>query len=330
MHVREGGGEVMGGRGGRRVSRREGWETDGELSPTSEEMALQVPRSKSGVALTIDFIPGVVPPMLSRLNETAQKPSNQSTTNADRLRTHSVIDDRKRLAGLGLAAEVDSLYTMHGIPKLRRVPQTKPAKKVSLFHAGKCHYLEVEPEDLQGEIIQTFGPEGLPQDEYFPIDAFDRERGIVASYLNMCPPELRRSLKLRSASICRRRTELRTVQNWVKEKKAELAILRQEYKDCVENAGAKSSELETLLKAMDDQPLERINTKQRLKKFMEKMNEVLKEMERKEEAISNTTKELMELKQLIVTTRYNITRVQEAHDRDCERMHKYVEHQLQP
>jgi len=81
---------------------------------------------------------------------------------------------------------------------------------------------------------------------------------------------------------------------------------------------------------MDDQPLERINTKQRLKKFMEKMNEVLKEMERKEEAISNTTKELMELKQLIVTTRYNITRVQEAHDRDCERMHKYVEHQLQP
>ena len=48
------------------------------LEDEREQVQLQnVPKSSSGVRLTMDYIPGVVDPIVSSLNETALMPVNQ-------------------------------------------------------------------------------------------------------------------------------------------------------------------------------------------------------------------------------------------------------------
>ena len=58
---------------------------DAEEAEQEERELKDAPMSKSGVALTIDYIPCVAPAIVHSLNETAQQPGNQATTNTGML-----------------------------------------------------------------------------------------------------------------------------------------------------------------------------------------------------------------------------------------------------
>jgi hypothetical protein len=224
--------------------------------------------------------------------------------------------------------QVESAYAHHGVPPAKKTLQTKPAKRVSLFHEDKFHYVDVVAEDLQGEIIESIGPTGLHEDLYYPIDGHDKLKGVNAAYLQLCPPELQRSLKLRSAGLTRRRAELRVAKNWAALKKGEIAGLKVELSQLFVKNDIRANQVEMLMKKMDEQPLSRAETKRFLKQELEKLQEGVRDCSRREQELQVATEHLLHLREVMVQTKYKISRAEEAHDRDCERIHVYVENHL--
>jgi hypothetical protein len=43
---------------------------------------------------------------------------------------------------------------------------------------------------VQGTVVEEEGPLGMKEDKYLPIDDYDVRRGVIPSYLDLCPPEL--------------------------------------------------------------------------------------------------------------------------------------------
>ena len=223
---------------------------------------------------------------------------------------------------------MESAYSHHGVPPATKTVQTTPAKRVSIFHEDKFHYVDVVAEDIQGEIIESIGPTGLHEDLYYPIDGQDNLKGVNAAYLQLCPPELQRSLKLRSAGLTRRRAELRVAKNWAALKKAEISGLKVELSQALVKNEIRANQVDIWVKKMDDEPLSRGETKRFLKQELEKLQEGIKDASRKEHEVQVATDHLLKLRELMVQTKYKIARAEEAHDRDCERIHVYVENRL--
>jgi hypothetical protein len=90
----------------------------------------------------------------------------------------------------------------------------------------------------------------------------------------------------------------------------------------------RANQVEIWTKKMDDEPLSRPETKRFLKMELEKLHEGIRDASRKEDEIAHATENLLKLKELMVATKYKIARAEEAHDRDCERIHVYVENKL--
>lgn len=59
--------------------------------------------------------------------------------------------------------------------------------------------MRADGDGTTGELVESIGPTGLHEELYYPIDGHDTLKGVNASYLQMCPPEMQRALKLRSA-----------------------------------------------------------------------------------------------------------------------------------
>ena len=284
-----------------------------------------VPMSESGVALTMDFIPGLYPTVVHSLNQVQNLPVNQRSTNHTRQAVQSMADQRRQVEALGLAAQVESVYARQGVPPSQRLLQAKPAKTVSMFYEDQFHYIQVEPKDVKGELIAGKDELGVADDIYVPIDFLDVSKGVNPTYLQMCPPKLQRALKLRAAGLTRRRAEVRTAEKWAKIKREEISVLKDEYKSKCEVAEIKANLCQSLVKTMDEHPLQRMATKRKLRQELEKLEEATKDATRKEEDLSKATHHLMHLKGLIVATRYQIALAEEAHSRDCQRMHAHVE-----
>ena len=281
--------------------------------------------SESGVALTLDFIPGLYPTVVHSLNQVQNLPVNQRSTNHTRQAVQSMADQRRQVEALGLAAQVESVYAHHGVPPSQRLLQAKPAKTVSMFYEDQFHYIQVEPKDVKGELIAGKDELGVADDIYVPIDFLDVSKGVNPTYLQMCPPKLQRALKLRAAGLTRRRAEVRTAEKWARIKREEISVLKDEYKSKCEVAEIKANLCQSLVKTMDEHPLQRMATKRKLRQELEKLEEATKDATRKEEDLSKATHHLMHLKGLIVATRYQIALAEEAHSRDCQRMHAHVE-----
>lgn len=130
------------------------------------------------------------------------------------------------------------------------------------------------------------------------------------------------------AGLTRRRAEMRTAKNWAALKKGEIAGLKEEYRQILVKNDIRANQVEGWVKRMDDEPLSRQETKRFLKIELEKLQEGIRDATRKEQEVQEATEHLLQLKELMVATKYKIARAEEAHDRDCERIHVYVENHL--
>ena len=65
--------------------------------------------------------------------------------------------------------------------------------------------MDFGPDDIQGQVVETIDDTGLKGNEYMPIDEDDKRKGANSNDLNICPPDMRRAMKLRSAGLTRRR-----------------------------------------------------------------------------------------------------------------------------
>ncbi|EKX49561.1 hypothetical protein GUITHDRAFT_104525 [Guillardia theta CCMP2712] len=275
--------------------------------------------SSTGIPLTIGYIPGVVPVEMSKMLQ----------TDSDRMfdKFQSKIDRSLALhEKVSILDQLDSAYmqTLNDETITRRVDK-KPPGTITLFLDGKHEKVKVNTDDIHGSVSVQRDEDGILHTVYNPIGLSDLQRGVAHEDLQLCPPEMQRAVKLRSALLSRRAVELRQLEKWLEEETAVLEVIKEEFRKEVDNTRYLTKKLVELEETMREKPLQRENMKKQIQHDMFFYQEALQRCQRQHEEVQEQSRKTVEIRERFCEVRKMLLRNEAAHHRDIERIKQHLQ-----
>eukprot|EP00960_Hanusia_phi_P031158 749115-Hanusia_phi.AAC.3 len=247
--------------------------------------------SRTGIPLTIGYIPAVVPIEMSRMLQSDS--DRMFDTFQSKIDRSLALQER-----VDVLDQLDSAFaqTLSDDTITRRVDK-KPPATITLFLEGRHEKVKVNPDEIHGSISTQRDDDGTLHTVYNPIGLSDLQRGVSHEDLLLCPPEMQRVVKLRSALLSRRVAEMRQLETWLREETAVLEVLKEEFGREVDNTRYQTKKLTEMEETLRDKPLQRENMKKQIQHDMSFYHEALQRCQRKNEEVEEQSRKTVEIRE---------------------------------